>query len=114
MAKRTTTSKKGSASKPAAKPVPESAAKSVDTPTRPSLSQKSPMAKVPVLRGAFARITEEGFDGYVYDESDLGRRFVVELLLDGVPLKLARANVYSRQPAQQRIGDARYGFSFMV
>jgi hypothetical protein len=67
-----------------------------------------------VLRGAFARITEEGFDGYVYDESDLGRRFVVELLLDGVPLKLARANATSHQLAQQRIGDARYGFSFMV
>lgn len=67
-----------------------------------------------MLRGAFVRITDEGFDGYVYDEADLGRRFVVELLVDGVPLKLARANAHSHQLVQQRIGDARYGFSFMV
>lgn len=101
MAKRKKSSKTRAAPKPPTKPAARTALKS------------SP-ASVPALRGAFARITDEGFDGYIYDASDLSRRFVVELLLDGVPLKLARANAYSHQLAQQRIGDARYGFSFMV
>jgi GT2 family glycosyltransferase len=66
------------------------------------------------LQGAFSRITDEGFDGYVYDKSDLTRRFVVELLLDGMPLKLTRANSYSHELAQQGVGDGCYGFSFIV
>lgn len=66
------------------------------------------------LKGAFSRVTDEGFDGYVYDSSDPTRRFVVELLVDGMPLKLTRANAYSHALAQQGVGDGCYGFSFMV
>ncbi len=117
MAKRKKTSKARteprSEPRPALKPESKSGR---GTPAKPAAdaSALGSASNKRVLRGALNRITEEGFDGYVYDEADLGRRFVVELLLDGVPLKLARANAHTHQLAQQRVGDARYGFSFMV
>ena len=51
------------------------------------------------LKCAFLQTGTDGFTGYAYDESDLNRRFAVELLLDGIPVKLARANGFVQELA---------------
>ncbi|WFU39450.1 glycosyltransferase [Bradyrhizobium sp. CB82] len=66
------------------------------------------------LRHEFARTEETGFSGFIYDPKDLTRRFVVELLLDGLPVRLARAEAYVPKLAAKAIGDACYGFSFAL
>ncbi|MBW7961816.1 glycosyltransferase family 2 protein [Bradyrhizobium sp. BR 10261] len=66
------------------------------------------------LHHEFARDEETGFWGFVYDPEDLTRRFVVELLLDGLPVRLARAECYVAELAAKGIGDACYGFSFAL
>lgn len=57
-------------------------------------------------------IEAEGVRGYVYDASDLTRRIVVELFLDGWPLDIARANDFAPEAAS--IGDGCYGFGFRL
>jgi GT2 family glycosyltransferase len=66
------------------------------------------------LRTAFYRVEEGGFAGHVVDEADLGRRFVVELMLDGIPIKLARADAYVPDLATEAVGDGCYGFYFSL
>ncbi|MDA9499505.1 hypothetical protein XI05_18975 [Bradyrhizobium sp. CCBAU 11357] len=66
------------------------------------------------LRHEFARNEETAFSGFVYDPQDVTRRFVVELLLDGLPVRLARAESYVPELAAKGIGDACYGFSFAL
>ena len=39
----------------------------------------------PKLRTDFFRLDDQTFAGYVVDEDDLNRRFVVEFMLDGYP-----------------------------
>ena len=46
------------------------------------------------LHSAFERVSETLFFGYVLDPQELHKRFVVEILLDGVPIKLLRAEQY--------------------
>jgi GT2 family glycosyltransferase len=66
------------------------------------------------LECALFRIGTDGFAGYAYDVSDLDRHFVVELLLDGVPVKLARANGFVQELARKKVGDGCYGFTFAL
>jgi GT2 family glycosyltransferase len=65
-------------------------------------------------RTTFYRVEEGIFAGYVVDEADLTRRFVVELILDGIPIKLARAEIYVHDLAAEAVGDGCYGFSFSL
>ncbi|MGP0093383.1 MAG: glycosyltransferase family 2 protein [Xanthobacteraceae bacterium] len=62
------------------------------------------------LRTSLQRLGEGVFSGFVVDPEDLGRRFTVELLLDGYPIRTARAEAYVHELAEQQIGDGCYGF----
>ena len=66
------------------------------------------------LRSDFVRLDDQTFAGYVVDESDLHQRFVVELLVDGYPLKIARADAYANELAIEGLGDGCYGFAFKI
>ena len=63
------------------------------------------------LRTDFVRIDDRTFAGYVVDEAELLRRFVVEILIDGTPQKLARADAYHNELAIEGIGDGCYAFA---
>jgi hypothetical protein len=52
--------------------------------------------------------------GHVFDEADLEKRFVVELLIDGLPAALARAERFDADLARDGFGDGCYGFGFFV
>jgi O-antigen biosynthesis protein len=65
-----------------------------------------------VLRTDFFCRNDQTFGGYVVDPDDLQRRFVVEMFLDGLPLRLARADAYANELAIEGLGDACYGFVF--
>lgn len=66
------------------------------------------------LRSAFFRVDDLTFAGYVVDQSNLGRRFVVELLLDGHPFRIARADAYTEELSIEGLGDGCYGFAFRL
>ena len=88
-------------------------------PRRPSLARATDATGLPAVREgqlclAFERTDEAGFSGFIYDPNDLSRRFVVELLLDGIALRLARAEAYVPELASELIGDGCYGFSFVL
>jgi O-antigen biosynthesis protein len=68
----------------------------------------------PRLRSDFFRVDEQVFAGYVVDEDDIHRRFAVELIVDGYPLKVARADAYADELAIESLGDACYGFEFYL
>jgi hypothetical protein len=63
------------------------------------------------LRTAFARTGERSFAGYVVDPNDLSRKFTVEILVDGYPVKLVRAELEAPQLAREQVGDGAYGFT---
>jgi hypothetical protein len=52
--------------------------------------------------------------GHVFHEHDLDKRFVVELLIDGVPAGLGRAERFDAELARDGFGDGCYGFGFFV
>ncbi|WP_294537103.1 glycosyltransferase [uncultured Rhodoblastus sp.] len=56
--------------------------------------------------------------GHVLDPADPERRFVVELLLDGAPVALARADLFApdlaREDLGEAFGDGRHGFVFCI
>jgi GT2 family glycosyltransferase len=64
------------------------------------------------LRTDFARIGDRTFAGYVVDETELARHFVVEILVDGSPMKLTRADAYHNELAIEGVGDGHYAFAF--
>jgi len=66
------------------------------------------------LRAEFVRSGENEFSGFVCHSLDPGRKFVVELLLDGLPVRLARADNYVASLAAEQFGDACYGFAFSL
>lgn len=68
----------------------------------------------PTLRTSFARLGERMFCGHVVDPADPARKFVVELLVDGCPVRTARADAYVHALAEARVGDGCYGFSFSL
>lgn len=68
----------------------------------------------PKLRTRFVSASETSFEGYAVDEADLTRRFVIELLVDGYPFRLTRADAYVDELARAGTGDGCYGFSFVI
>ncbi len=54
------------------------------------------------------------FSGFVLAAADPGRKFIVELLVDGHPVKCARAADFVPALAADHIGDGCYGFSFSL
>src|SRR5580658_9573261 len=66
------------------------------------------------LRTEFFRPDEQTFAGYVVDENEPQRRFIVELVLDGYPYKIVRADVFANELAIESIGDGCYGFAFKL
>ena len=54
------------------------------------------------------------FYGYVVDPLKLHKRFVVEILLDGVPIKLLRAEQYDPKLRNRGFGDGCYAFEFVA
>ncbi|MFG1463060.1 hypothetical protein V5F77_09160 [Xanthobacter sp. DSM 24535] len=65
-------------------------------------------------RALFGAVGEQGFAGFVIDPEDLTRRHVVELLVDGVPTQVMRADLFHPVLAEAGIGDGCYGFHFHV
>ncbi|WP_237481357.1 methyltransferase domain-containing protein [Lichenibacterium dinghuense] len=59
--------------------------------------------------GAF-QLDGSELHGHAYDAGDLARRLVVEVLVDGWPVDLARADAFSSEAAT--VGDGCYGFGF--
>jgi O-antigen biosynthesis protein len=66
------------------------------------------------LRTSFSRLDDQTFCGYIFDESALNRRFVVELLLDGYPFKIAKADTYVHELSIEGVGDGCYGFALKL
>ncbi len=66
------------------------------------------------LRFALFPLSESQIGGHVFDLEDLDRRFVVELLLDGFPCALQRADIYDPDLAHEGHGDGCYGFVFSI
>ena len=64
------------------------------------------------LKSRVAALGERTIAGYVVDPDDLEKRFVVELRLDGWPLRLARATRLDSELANDGTGDGCYGFCF--
>ncbi len=64
------------------------------------------------LAVAFTVAADGTARGHVADPGDPTRRFVVELLADGLPLALVRAHRFSPACAALRFGDSCYGFSY--
>ena len=68
----------------------------------------------PALR---AHVQLSGADrvvGHVYDPDDPLRRFAIELLIDGLPAGLARAEIFDRDLARESGGDGCHGFAFAL
>ena len=66
------------------------------------------------LKTYFSRSAECTFSGYIIDTSDLARKFVVVLLIDGEPVQSQIANFYSSGMDGNYIGDGCYGFEFTL
>ena len=80
----------------------------------PTLAEEDVSIAAPAanLRTSFHRVDARTFAGYVVCEADLNQRFVVELLIDGVPVDVTRAAEYHQVLAG--VGDGCYGFSFAL
>lgn len=66
------------------------------------------------LRTLFYWSHDGVFTGFVLDVANMSRRFVVELLVDGTPLKSIHAIDYLTPLAGAAIGDGCYGFCFSL
>jgi O-antigen biosynthesis protein len=65
----------------------------------------------PGLQSAFFRSDERRFSGFVMDTADTSRKFSVEILVDGYPIRVIRADADVRDLITERVGDGCYGFS---
>ena len=65
------------------------------------------------LKTSFQWSHERTFTGYIFDPRDPGRKFVVELLVDGIPVKCVRANerLGAGEPDS---GDGHHSFTFAL
>ncbi len=68
----------------------------------------------PALRATLRRSEERTFSGTVFDPSDPARKFTVELLVDGSPTQVQRADSYVHDLAATDGGDGCCGFSFSL
>jgi GT2 family glycosyltransferase len=64
--------------------------------------------------GSFDRIEQDRFSGWVFSPDDPDRRFVVEILIDGEPVFLLRAEQFVPALYEQGRGDGCYGFTCIV
>src|SRR5258708_32790685 len=79
---------------------------------RASLERKSNTTAT--FNSAFYRAGDAVLSGYIYDPSDVHRRFTVEVLLDGHPFRVTRADIFMRELSESNFGDACYGFCFII
>ena len=63
------------------------------------------------IRTAFSRSGELTFSGYALDTNDLTRKFTVEILVDGYPAQVVRADAFVHELSVEQVGDGCYGFS---
>src|SRR5271167_2087066 len=63
------------------------------------------------LRTSFYRSGERRFSGFVVDTANLGQKFSVEILVDGYPVEVIRADAYVHELVKQQVGDGYYGFA---
>jgi len=66
------------------------------------------------LQTSFCWSGARTLSGFICDLSDPNRKFVVELLVDGFPVKVVRAEDYVHELAARNVGDGCYGFSFAL
>ncbi len=66
------------------------------------------------LRAQAVMISDSQVAGFVCDPSDPGRRFVVELFLDGFPAGVSRAELFDRELAREGVGGGCHGFVFTL
>ncbi len=66
------------------------------------------------LRTEFHRSGERKFSGFVLDSGDLCRKFAVEIMVDGYPVRVVRADSLVHDLVGERIGDGCYGFSLSL
>lgn len=71
-----------------------------------------PLPALDGLVGAFDRLDDTHFAGYALDPNDPMRRLVVEIVVDGEPVALLRAEGFDRRTLQGGFGDGCYGFLF--
>jgi GT2 family glycosyltransferase len=76
--------------------------------------RKGSLSAGTALRSSFYRLGDQTFAGFVADPDDLGRKFVVELWVDGQANKITRADAYVHELAHEQFGDGCYGFSFTL
>lgn len=78
-----------------------------ESPERISLTAPS----TPSLRTAFHRLDDQRFGGFVVDTANFSQRFVVEILVDGHPVRALRSDARSQELVRENLGDGCYGFS---
>ena len=64
------------------------------------------------LKSRVAANGERAIVGYVADLDDLEKRFVVELRIDGWPVRLTRADLFDPELLEEKVGDGCYRFRF--
>lgn len=73
-----------------------------------------PLLAKAMLRTDFANRDALTFFGFAFDPSDPLRKFTVEILVDGYPIKSMRADSLVHALARDRVGDGCYGFSLTL
>jgi len=76
----------------------------------PNAAARALRREQPLLT-SFRWVGKQLFLGYVVDLSNLKTRFVVEILADGYPITVIRADQLARELAREKIGDGCYGFA---
>jgi len=66
------------------------------------------------LQAQFSRYDRTTFCGFAYDRADLGRRYTVELLIDGEPYMSSLCDEFLTALVDANVGDGRFGFTFNV
>jgi GT2 family glycosyltransferase len=66
------------------------------------------------LLASFSWAGEQLFFGYIADRSDLKKKFVVEILVDGYVVAIVRADQPAQRLIREVIGDGCYGFSMSL
>jgi GT2 family glycosyltransferase len=69
-------------------------------------------AYVGALKTDTELVSERQISGFVLDPTNLDARFVVELLLDGYPAAITRANLHDEELRAEGFGDGGYRFVF--
>ena len=63
------------------------------------------------LRTSFYRSSERSFSGYVVNPDGPWQKFSVEILIDGFPFRVIRADALVHELLREQIGDGCYGFT---